>query len=523
MPKMTPGELPYHKIKGYRITCGTYVKDGKRRPKVFWLGKNRDKAILEAARIRWAAPIAAYMGGWTPEYERSIRTMDSVERVRREFQAAERFRQTLTPNLAAETIVTLTEETGSESPKPSVPKKGPTLHGALDAFVDALRQQPLSDSHKRSVADSVVALKHYQPDVLLQAVDFTVLEKLTSLLKGRPLSRKKTRASGRREPIRPHTVKRLISHLRLAIKWLHRQRETDRFGSWCAPADWRELFELSMTRIMSKSERDRSADGPEQITVAEIVNLYRLGIGNNRQAPMHRMWFLTGLFAGLGQLELSTIRREEFDLDAAMLTHRRNKTSVQGVYWLPLELVTLLREQFKDSKIKGDELVFRTRKSQPIVTRGSDAVRQAFDDWRENCRKSGNKVRDSITFYSLRRFWGDWCTRFGGESVGDAALAHTAKSVLGKHYSGFRRFDEVKEAGMKLHAELTAAGMFKAVEPKEEAAEPASEDCRKPAKTDKGERRRRAHSTSADGIAPNRKWEGHTPKSSASPRNSSAS
>ena len=60
----------------------------------------------------------------------------------------------------------------------------------------------------------------------------------------------------------------------------------------------------------------------------------------------------------------------------------------------------------------------------------------------------------------MRRFVGDHATRIGGEAVGDAALAHTAKSVRGKHYSGYRDFDAVRRAGEQLHAALTTAGMF---------------------------------------------------------------
>jgi hypothetical protein len=103
-------------------------------------------------------------------------------------------------------------------------------------------------------------------------------------------------------------------------------------------------------------------------------------------------------------------------------------------------LIALLRTHLKKQPTGGDELVFLTRKGRPIVTRGSDAVRQAFDDWRVMCAAEGRKIRKGVTFYSLRRFFGDYATRVGGDAVGDAALAYTAKSVRGKHYSGYRDF-----------------------------------------------------------------------------------
>ena len=39
---------------------------------------------------------------------------------------------------------------------------------------------------------------------------------------------------------------------------------------------------------------------------------------------------LMGLFAGMGQTELRWCRRDEFDLNAAKFTHRRNKTGQEA-------------------------------------------------------------------------------------------------------------------------------------------------------------------------------------------------
>ena len=94
--------------------------------------------------------------------------------------------------------------------------------------------------------------------------------------------------------------------------------------------------------------------------------------------------------------------------------------------------------------------------AQPPVNERSDAVRQGWHDWRS---RAGLELHGT-GFYSLRRFFGDYATRVGGDAVGDAALAHTAKTVRGKHYSGFRDFAKVRDAGESLHQQLAAAGMF---------------------------------------------------------------
>jgi hypothetical protein len=95
-----------------------------------------------------------------------------------------------------------------------------------------------------------------------------------------------------------------------------------------------------------------------------------------------------------------------------------------------------------------------------LVSAPGDAARQAWDDW----RRRAEIQRPGLGFYSLRRFFGDYATRKGGDAAGDTALAHTAKSVRGKHYSNYRDFDRIQEIGRELHRELTAAGMFEPVE-----------------------------------------------------------
>src|SRR5687767_10883007 len=92
---------------------------------------------------------------------------------------------------------------------------------------------------------------------------------------------------------------------------------------------------------------------------------------------------LMGLFAGKGQTELRWCRRDEFDLALAKFTHRRNKTGQKGSWYLPPELVTLLREYFKDVKPLADGSAFSTREGEPLVTETSDSVRQWFEDVRK--------------------------------------------------------------------------------------------------------------------------------------------
>ena len=456
MPKLAVGELSRHPTQGYRLSCGWYLKDGRKTPKVFWLGKDKDRATIEAQKIRWAAPIAAAMGGWTDEYVRQIRAVDTIAMVQQSFWQAERLRQQLAPSMPPDVIVRLPS---SDSPETATAAAGSgtsaMLHAALDAYLAAVRQQPGSCSYKEGIRDSLEAVKHYRPDCPLVHVDYAWLEDLTNHIKKRPLSRNHSRASRQREPIKPHTVKRLLQHTRQAVKWIHRQRSSNQFEGWKAPEDWTDLFTVELSQIMTKIERDKAADGPEQLTINEIKQLYQAACDGN--STLHPILFLLGLFSAQGQSELACIRRNEIDLNSATFTHRRNKTGQKGIYWLPPKLVILLKQYFKKHPASGEDLAFRTRDGEPLVTPKSDAVRQAWDDWRSRAGIN----RSGFGFYSLRRFFGDYATRRGGNAAGDAALAHTPKSVRGKHYSNYRDFDGIRKIGKQLHAELKAAGMFR--------------------------------------------------------------
>src|SRR4051812_22226733 len=214
--------------------------------------------MLAAHTIRWYQPVVnAAREGWTAPWVAQLKGTNPLGIIRLRYADAERTRQLLAPHMTPELVVQLPTGASNASKPPArdpaamatsrgtevvTANGGSTLHAAWDAFVDAVQLQPVSDKHKDSIRHSIVALKHYQADVPLAAVDYGFLEQLTALLKSRPVSRKKRRRESTRERIKPYTVKRLLQHLRQATHWLHRQRESDRFGGWRAPADWQELF-----------------------------------------------------------------------------------------------------------------------------------------------------------------------------------------------------------------------------------------------------------------------------------------
>ena len=150
--------------------------------------------------------------------------------------------------------------------------------------------------------------------------------------------------------------------------------------------------------------------------------------------------------------------RAGFRFDAGLLDHYRNKTKIEGRFWLPPELVTFLRAEF--AKHRREPLAFYTEEGNPLVwfkdgKIACDSVRLSWDRLRIKA-----KLRKAPSFKYLRKFAGDYATRHGGEAMGQIALSHARETILAKNYTTARDFDQFNELQRKLHRELTVAGMF---------------------------------------------------------------
>jgi hypothetical protein len=454
-PSGTPVVRPSHQrvpvgahLKGYNKTIGKMPDGAKKR---WWLGKDKREAERKAAKIlnvwEWTVQLAQENGlepAWSDEQIRGMgraANIDSLTELDKSLKALE-------GSVATDLSVVRLGNGGARLP--ASPRTDdlsaaevPTLHGAIDAYEAVIKTANKSESYLRRQLEVLKDLKRFRDDCPLTSVDRACLEELTNYIKSRPLSRKTKR------PIAADTARTYLQYWRVFFKWIDNNSESAKFGGWEAPKNWGELFAVDNIR-RTKAETDRLADGPEQIEISEIAALLDHA-GDDRQ----RMLILLALFAAQGQTELSVTQRKEFDLKAATFTHRRNKTGVRGVYWLPPELVKLLSTHFAKSKPEGDDLAFLTREGKPLVTKTSDSIRQWFDGCRERA-----EVRDCISFYSLRTYFGHRAAKMGGDEALNAALAHSAKTVARKNYTGFRDFGKVAEVGKAIHADLLAAGAF---------------------------------------------------------------
>ena len=511
-------DLEFVAAKGlYRRMIGYYVPDAtrldpktglaRRQKKRVWLGRDQAAALCMAHYYDdWRAMREARDPNWVwtdEEVAECRRAMHHgrlivdavVDRARLQLRAAESLAAEVTPGLPVPAVIApnpaaipATRQEAAAGPATSASVSAApaaaTLYGALDAYVQAVSRKRLSPPYRRRIAESIEAFKHYVADreavarlrddpkalksylrdpdgsdayrrdlPLRPDVDRLWLEGVCDYVRSRPLSRKVNKRTGRREPIDPYTVKTVLQHAWQAFDWVDSASDTGRFGGWELPKKAKGIFAVELKQLMSKAERDHHADGPDHLTVAEIVKLYRAIEPDNL---LHKIVLLMGVFTAQGQTELSHARRGEFDLDGGRFRHRRNKTGQLGEYWLPPELVAMLRDYFAAVPTDRDDTAFFTSDRRRLVTDTSDAVRQAFEDWRDRAKVR----RQGVSFYACRRLLGDRAKRAGGKELRDAALAHAGSDVGDVSYSNYRDFEAVERVARQLHSELVGNSLF---------------------------------------------------------------
>ena len=471
MARQAPDGLSRHPTKGFRITSGKTL-DG--RPRLFWLGHDRVKAEYHAHCIRgcmahmrsggrdvWTdadlADVKVHLDGFKKALSglQNLHARDAAD-LQERYKSLDAERE----ELQFRQVVFSATFGGGDAPQPTAslnpasdPEKDhrvtPNLHAAVDLFADAFDKRSVASNHKKRMRQLLGDLKHYRQDLALAEVDRVWLQSLTDEMKSRPKSRK------RKTPLAPYTVRNMLRAWSQFFDWLDANGDSPKFGGWQAPRRWQDLFEVKLTKLMTKAERDAHADGPKQLTLDQVVKLYQ-AIRNDR----HRIWVSLGVFAALGQEEISSLRRDEFELSAGMLTHRRSKTGQLGRYWLSPEVVTLIKDYFASTPTDADGTAFFTADGSKLVSGTSDAVRQA---WTDIVERVDGIDKDQQGFYHLRKFTADYAMRKGGQEVRDAVLAHTPTSVGGKHYSNARNYESVFQVQRDLYEDLKAGGYFNVV------------------------------------------------------------
>ncbi|HEV7301635.1 MAG TPA: site-specific integrase [Tepidisphaeraceae bacterium] len=449
MARLPDGELSRHPVHGFRVTVGRKV-DGK--PRLFWLGKNEDYARFAAWTYRtgWQQMQACGIKHWTPDMEQRVKeTIDFAQRALRDRIQDHQVRGEMIAPVRGIVFPGTTAHIPPASlveEKPVQQQPAKTLYQAIETYLQTIKGKRISDAHKWRAEQVVgVTLKHAVPDCPMEQIDFAWLDRLADHFKSRPKSRKGKRRN--RKPIGPQTVKTNLAYIRQFFVWC----DDVTFGGWEGPRKLTKPFRVRLDDLRTPAEL-RQANTIEQFDLPTLVKIYRAA--NDYQKAI----MLTALFTAGTQRELAVLEKSEFDLQAGVLHHWRNKTKIEGRFWLPPELILLLKEEFK--KHRKRPLAFYTAHGFSLVTylNGklvSDAVRQMWVDLRVKAQ-----VPTALSFKYLRKFVADFMVRHGGEAIGQIALSHAPTSILAKNYTRARDFGAFNELQRQMYAEFTSAGMF---------------------------------------------------------------
>ncbi|MBT3201487.1 MAG: hypothetical protein HN350_16420 [Phycisphaerales bacterium] len=313
-----------------------------------------------------------------------------------------------------------------------------TVGGALEAFKTQLSDNPLiSDSHKSTMTNKLDALKAVlMLDRPLASVGYDQLTALVNKLTSRP----KSPNTGKK--IAAQTAINLIAAARQFFNWL---RDS---GKWEDPRGFERIFRVNRRALLTNQERRQAAHGVEVFTVEELTKLWQAANEQNR------LFISLALNCGFAQMEISTLRTWEIELEAVpkRIARHRRKTEVYGSWVLWGVTADLLERRLGWTPKNAEDYALLTRNGRPYVSYGNgnrtDVIGQA---WAKLVKKAGVT---KLGFRYLRKTGADMIRKIGGLEVSEAYLAHSEKT-LARVYSN-RDFDKLADALGTMETKLAA-------------------------------------------------------------------
>ena len=363
------------------------------------------------------------------------------------------FQNGLRKNLEmAESKQFLADEFAKDARQPSVRDMRETLHKAINAFVEAIEQNPKYKNHDVSPGSQPLTAWGYK----LKTVCLDFLERYED----RPLSalstvesiqslydywRNRPNRKGTDRAITVKTVKHRLTGLDQFLKWLHR---TDKF-SWRRPED----FDGVDRSVKETKDEMASRARPDQVVTfseKQLVALYQ-----NTTTPLERLLFLLGLNCGCKQAEVGTITLGEVFLDefhpfADMLGFQssandsfikrvRLKTGVYGEFKLwphtVLGLKWLIEHRGRQTKIrsgkyagepipiKDSSILLTTDNGLPMyrLYESGNTSQEIPGCWRRLAKRA--QIEDG-TYSALRRTTSNFLRKTYGGEVASVFLQH---------------------------------------------------------------------------------------------------
>ncbi len=319
-----------------------------------------------------------------------------------------------------------------------------TFHGVMRSYLDQLdASATVGDATAASVRSEV------ENAILLNIPDFPI-KKLDApgevgVLVSVLCRRETGRSDGRL--LSPTTI---IEHrLKHVAAGLRHAEET---GTWSTgPRRWEKHFKIRPAHLLTEDEKaeadiaraeaEASGVDPERFTIAELSTLSKAAVESGSDWMM--MIFLAALVLGMGQMELSRLRRGviQFNNDGtAVIRRRRGKTDVYGRHFIPAVLAGLFRKALSgEGAGSPHDRVFTTKGGKPLVywTINKKRKKQRVDNsscaWRRLLDRCPQVRR--LPFYALRKTSATLITELTmNDILGEMHLQHSARTLATRRY-----------------------------------------------------------------------------------------
>jgi hypothetical protein len=317
----------------------------------------------------------------------------------------------------------------------SLPAVGPTLHQAMEAYIQWLKKEYQHPEVEitgwgRTQIKQVESLKAHHRNQALKQLDQAAVEQMLQYWRQRPY--KQGTKPGVKQRVTHKSSLNYLKTMRRFFKWLHGRKE---FG-WRKPENF---FEMG-TNVVTLEQEERAQITPEKVfTLAELVLLFKYG------QPLDRLLILLGINCGFSIAESATLRVGEihlrtphsprhrevlnFESTAAdsFIKRKRRKNKVYGEFWLFNITVQgmewALRQRKKHANFGSEARLLLNGKGEPFdkPTAGGNANRQfanSFARLLDRIEDDGNQIT-RLPFKMLRKTGGDLVKRFSdGEVMG---------------------------------------------------------------------------------------------------------
>jgi integrase len=327
---------------------------------------------------------------------------------------------------------------------PATAKRQLTLGKAAEDHLAYLKTRGLSTKYVARTAASFKQMHEVLPKNLsLRDLDKAKLVMFT----GHFLKRPKSKISGK--PMSPDSVRTLFGDVKRLLDALDGE-------GWDGPKKWQRLFTARWTGLLTPAEQRKRARGKDTFTLEELKTLYDLA------NPRQRMLMLLALNTAMNQKEVSTLMRDDIDLEKGIISRIRHKTRAVAavqVQWTMWPATTALVEQNLAPPNDGG-LAFLTEDNHPLVNDATDTDSIALTWTRllKTAERQGKEVRP-LPFGTLRKTASTAILNLADESTQQQMLGHVRQSVAARHYTGVASYGRLDAAVMAFGEALVKVGI----------------------------------------------------------------